>query len=127
MKLNNLMAIKAVIFVVVGILCILMPMTFMSLSGVTLDQGGAFTTQLLGAMLILISILLWSARNAPRSDVALRAIVLAVVIGNLIGFIISLLAQLNGVTNSTGWIFVALWLLLACGFGYFQFVKPANS
>jgi len=127
MKLNNLMAIKAVIFVVVGILCVLMPRTFMSLSGVTLDQGGAFTTQLLGAMVILISILLWSARNAPRSDVALRAIVLAVTIGDLIGFIISLLAQLNGVGNALGWIFVALWLLLACGFGYFQFVKPANS
>jgi len=121
------MAIKAVIFVVVGILCILMPRTFMSLAGVTLDQGGAFTTQLLGAMLILISILLWSARNAPRSDVALRAIVLAVTIGDLIGFIISLLAQLNRVGNALGWIFVVLWLLLACGFGYFQFVKPANS
>jgi len=121
------MAVKAVIFFVIGILCILMPMTFMSLAGVTLDQGGAFTTQLLGAMLILISILLWSARNAPRSDVALRAIVLAVTIGDLIGFIISLLAQLNRVGNALGWIFVVLWLLLACGFGYFQFVKPANS
>jgi hypothetical protein len=127
MKLNNLMAIKAVIFVIVGILCVLLPTTFMSLSGVTINQAGAFTTQLLGAMLILISILLWSARNAPRSDVALRAIVLAVIIGDLIGFIISLLAQLNKVANALGWIFVALWLLLACGFGYFQFVKPANS
>jgi hypothetical protein len=127
MKLNNLMAIKAVIFVVIGILCVLMPTTFMSLSGMTLNQAGAFTTQLLGAMLILISILLWSARNAPRSDVALRAIVLAVTIGDLIGFIISLLAQLKGAANPLSWIFVALWLLLACGFGYFQFVKPANS
>lgn len=127
MKLNNMMAIKAVIFVVIGILCVLMPTTFMSLSGATLNQAGAFTTQLLGAMLILISVMLWFARNAPRSEVALRAIVLAVTIGDLIGFIISLLGQLKGVANALGWAFVVLWLLLACGFGYFQFVKPANS
>jgi len=127
MKLNNLMVIKAVIVVVFGITFVLVPTTVMSFYGVTLNQGGAVMTQLFGAAFILLGILLWSARNAPRSDVALRAIVLAVVVGDLLGFIIALLAQLNGVMNALGWGNVALYLLLAFGFGYFQFVKPANS
>jgi len=59
--------------------------------------------------------------------VALRAIVLAVVVGDLIGFIIALMTQLNGVINALGCGNVALYLLLAIGFGYFQFVKPAKS
>ena len=127
MKLNNLMAIKAVIVSFFGITFMLIPTTGMSYYGVTLSQGGAVITQLFGAAFILLGIVLWSARNAPRSDVGLRAIVLAVFVGDLLGFVIAFLAQLNGVMNSLGWVNVAIYLILAIGFGYFQFVKPANS
>ena len=127
MKLCNLMATKAVIVVVFGIGFILMPTTLMSFYGLTLNPGGAVMTQLFGASFILLGILLWFAKNAPRSEVALRAIVLAVTVGDAIGFIVALLAQLSGMMNAFGWVTVALYLLLALGFGYFQFVKPATS
>ncbi len=127
MKLNYLMIIKAVIVFIFGISFVLIPKTVMSFYGVNLGQGGAVITQFFGAAFLLLGIVLWSARNAPRADVALRAIVLAVVIGDTIGFIIALLAQLNGVMNVLGWGNVAIYLLLAIGFGYFQFVKPAKS
>ena len=127
MKLCNLMATKAVIVVVFGIGFILMPTTIMAFYGLTLNPGGAVMTQLFGASFILLGILLWFAKNAPRSEVALRAIVLAVTVGDAIGFIIALLAQLSGMMNALGWVNVALYLLLALGFGYFQFVKPATS
>ena len=127
MKLSYLMAVKAVICVVFGIGFVLIPGPMLSLYGVTLNPGGTMMTQLFGAAFILLSILLWFARNAPGSDVALRAIVLAVVVGDTIGFIVALLAQLSGATNALGWVTVVLYLLLALGFGYFQFVKPGTS
>ena len=127
MKLKNLMVIKAVIVFVFGIAFVVMPTRSMSNYGVMLSQGGAVMTQLFGAAFILLGIVLWSARNAPRSDVGLRGIVLAVFVGDLMGFIITLIAQLNRVMNSLGWTSVAIYLLLAIGFGYFQFVKPANA
>ena len=127
MKLCNLMAIKAVIVVVFGIGFVLIPTTILSFYGLTLNPGGAVVTQLLGASFILLGILLWFAKNAPRSEVALRAIVLAVTVGDAIGFIVALLAQLSGMMNTVGWVIVALYLLLALGFGYFQFFKPATS
>jgi hypothetical protein len=127
MKLSNLMVIKAVIVFVFGIGFLLIPTKIMSLYGVTLSQGGAVMTQFFGAAFILLGVVLWSARNAPRSEVALQAIVLAIVIGDTIGFIVALLAQLNGVMNLLGWGNVALYLLLAIGFGYFQFVKTAKQ
>ena len=127
MKLCNLMATKAVIVVVFGTGFILMPTTLMSFYGLTLNPGGAVMTQLFGASFILLGILLWFAKNAPGSDVALRAIVLAVAVGDAIGFIVALLAQLSGILNALGWVNVAIYLLLALGFGYFQFVKPATS
>jgi hypothetical protein len=124
MKLSYLMAVKAVICVVFGIGMVLIPGPMFSLYGMTLTPGTSGIAQLFGAAFILLSILLWSARNAPGSDVALRAIVLAVVVGDTIGFIVALLAQLSGAMNALGWVTVAFYLLLALGFGYFQFVKP---
>jgi hypothetical protein len=124
MKLSYLMAVKAVICFVFGIGFVLIAAPILSLYGVTLNPGGTMMTQLFGAAFILLSILLWFARNAPGSDVALRAIVLAVFVGDTIGFIVALLGQLSGLTNALGWVTVALYLLLALGFGYFQFVKP---
>ena len=127
MKLSNLMAIKAIIVVVFGVGFVLIPTTLLSFYGVTLDPGGVYMTQLFGAAFILLGILLWFARTASASDVALRAIVLAVAVGDTIGFIVALLAQLSGVVNALGWITVALYLLLALGFGYFRFAKPGFS
>jgi NAD/NADP transhydrogenase beta subunit len=121
------MIIKALITVVFGIGFLLLPKAVMSLYGVTLEPAGAMMTQFFGATFILISVVLWLARNAPYSEVTLQALLLAIVIGDAIGFIVALMAQLSGVPNALGWLNVALWLLLALGFGYFRFVKKAAS
>ena len=126
MKLSNLMVIKAIICLALGIGMVLIPRPLLSFYDVTLGPGGILMTRLFGAALILLGLLLWFARNAAESE-ALRAIVLAVFIGDAIGFIVALLGQLGGVANALGWINVALYLLLALGFGYFQFMKPSAS
>ena len=64
------------------------------------------------------------ARNAEASQ-ARKAIVLALSIGYGIGFIVALIGQLGGVVNTLGWLTVAIYLLLALGFGYFQFTKSS--
>jgi len=127
MTLKTLMTIKAAIVVVFGIGFVLIPETIMSYYDVRLNPGGAVMTQYFGAAFILLGIILWFARNASRSDVALKAIILAVVVGDVIGFIVALMAQLDGVMNGLGWTSVALYLIFALGFGYFQFIKPAKS
>ena len=68
----------------------------------------------------------WFARNA-KGDEALRAIVLANLVADTIVFIAALLGQLSGVTNALGWSTVVIYLLLAAGFVYFQFMKPSSS
>ena len=127
MKLSQLMSIKAVITLVFGIGFVLVPKAVMALYGVTLDPAGAMMTQFFGAAFLLLSIVLWFARNAPYSEVTLQALLLAVVIGDAIGFIVALLAQLSGVANALGWLNVVLYLLLTLGFGYFRFIKKAAS
>jgi len=124
-KLSQLMIIKALVTLIFGVGFVLVPKAVMSLYGVTLDPAGAMMTQFVGAAFLLLSVVLWLARNAPYSEVTLRALVLAIVIGDTIGFIVALLAQLSGVLNALGWLNVALWLLLALGFGYIRFIKKS--
>jgi len=45
-------------------------------------------------------------------------------INDLVNLIVSLEAKLSGITNFMGWGIVAIYLLMAFGFGYFLFLKP---
>ena len=73
MKLSYLMAVKAVICFVFGIGFVLIPAADSLTLRRDAESRGTMMTQLFGAAFILLSILLWFARNAPGSDVALRA------------------------------------------------------
>lgn len=126
MKLSTLMVINTVVALVFGIAFVLVPAQIISLYGVTADPQLRYTGQLFGGALIGFGVLTWLARNAGESE-ARRAIVLSLFVGDCIGFIVALIAQLGGVVNTLGWSTVAIYLLLALGFGYFQFMKPSAS
>ena len=123
MKLSNLMVINTVVALVFGIAFVLIPAQTISLYGVTADSALKYVGQLLGAALIGYGVLTWWAKNVSESQ-ARRAIVLALLVGDGIGFIVAFIGQLAGVVNTLGWSVVAIYLLLALGYGYFQFVKP---
>ena len=118
MKLKYWMIAKAIIVVLFGLCFVFLPKTIMGFYGMTLDDAGAFMTQLLGQAFILLGILLWSNRNAADTATQ-RSFALAVFIGDMIGLGVSLIGQLGGVTNALGWTTVALYLILGLRFGYF--------
>ena len=126
MKLKHMMLIKSVVCLLFGLEMVLIPVQAMELYGTTLSPGGALMTRLFGTSLLLLAILLFLAREDPGSK-ALGAIVLAVVIGDTIGFVVALISQLSGVSNALGWTTVIIYLLLALGFAYFQFIKPRDT
>ncbi len=122
MKLSTLLVIDGVVGVAFGIAFVLAPAQLLSAYGTTLDAAGLFMARLFGAALIQIGGLALLARNV--ADVgAQRAIVLAYLIALVIGFVVALQGQLAGISNALGWSTVVIYLLLALGFGYFQFAK----
>jgi hypothetical protein len=80
--------------------------------------------RLFGASFVLLGLLLWLARNTGEPSTQ-RAFALAVFVGDAIGCILALIVQLGGLANALGWTTVALYLILALGFGYFLIAKPA--
>jgi len=124
MKLSHFLSAKAIISLLFGIALVLEPATLMSLFGATLDPAGIMISRLLGAMLIAIGLICWFEKDTEAGR--LKGIMLALFIGDTIGFIVVLLAQLTGVFNTLGWVTVALWFLLALGFAYFRFLKSGD-
>jgi len=126
MKLSTLMVINAIVAFLFGLSFVFVAGTLLSFYGITLSPGGLVVARLFGAALLGYAVLTWFARKAEESE-ARRAIVLALFIGDAVGFIMALLGQLSGAVNALGWSTVAIYLLLALGFGYFQFVKPSAT
>jgi hypothetical protein len=126
MKLSTMFIIYAAISAIFGLAFVFVPETSLALYGITLGPGGILIARLFGAALLEFALLSWLARNAGDSE-ARKAIILAVFIGEAVGFIVVLLGQLSGEVNALGWSTVAVYLLLALGFGYFQFMKPSTA
>ena len=126
MKLKTLMTINSIVAIVFGVTFVIVPTQAYSLYDITADEQLIYMGRLFGSALIGFAILTWMARNATDSD-SRRAIVLALFSADCIGFVVALIGQISNVVNVLGWSTVSIYLLLALGFGYFQFFKAASS
>ena len=128
MKLKYVFIANAVISLGFGGSLVLASSQLASLFGVNVEltQAGIALNRLFGAAIVGYGLLTWLARNTADSE-ARRAIVLALFVTHAIGFILAVLAQLAGMASALGWLIVAMYLLLALGYGYFQFAKPGAS
>jgi len=126
MKLSTWLTIAAVVAVVFGLAFVLVTGPLLSFYGITLDKAGTLVAQLFGAALIGFAVLNWFARGVTDRE-ARQAIVLGNLASDTVGFVMALIGQLAGVANALGWSTVAIYLLLALGFAYFQFMKPSTA
>ena len=123
MSFKNLMVIKALVSLGFGILMLAIPDQLLSIFGATLGDGGMFTAREYGAALFGNLFLCWFARNATESD-ARRAIILALFVYDLIGFIMTTITVITEVLNPLGWFVVFVYLFFTTGFGYFLVKAP---
>jgi len=121
MNLPAIFTFNAVVALIFGVVFVFIPGQTAELYDLTLSEGGILIGRLFGAALIVFAVLTWRVRHAQPSAER-HAIVLSLFIGDVIGFVASLLAQLAGVSNALGWSTVAIYLILALAFGYQLFV-----
>ena len=124
MNLKILFIINAVVAALFGLVFVLMPEDALAQYGVKLmPKAGILVARLFGCTLLGIAVISWLAQSLGASDIR-SAIVLGFFVIDVVGFVVSLLAQLDGVVNNLGWSTVAIYLLLGLGFGYFRFINP---
>jgi len=117
MKLSTLFIINTVVAILFGLGFVLIPAQLLSFYAVELNDQGLFIARLLGSAFLGFGIITWLLRNAIGSP-EVKAILLAYAISDLLGFLLSLIYQLQGVANSFGWTTVAIYLLLGLAFAY---------
>ena len=126
MKLKTLFMINAVIAIVYGICFVLIPTRVLLIYGLTADAGEVLMGQYFGVALIGIGLITWLIKNVTEPN-AIGAVILALLISDVIGLIISVIGTISGVMNTFGWSAVIIYLFLTIGFAYFQFKKPTKS
>ncbi len=123
MKLKTLLVINAVLAGLFGLLFVVSPTQIMGMYGFTIDTPMRLLAQLFGASSLGYAVISWQARNSETD--ARRMLVLGLFAGYAIGFVIVLIGRFSGTGNALGWLNVAIYFLLAAGFGYFQFTEQS--
>jgi hypothetical protein len=123
MTYKNLLTFSSVLGLAFGLGFAFFPGQLVGMYGGTLNEAGLYVGQLFGAAFITLGLLNWFLRDLGDNS-ARQGIMLANMIGDVIGFIFALMAQLGGVStmNSLGWSSVVLYLILALGFAYLRFM-----
>jgi hypothetical protein len=126
MTLKNWMSAKSVICLLFGLGFVFIPETLASFFDMSINDSGVLVTRFFGQAFILLGLLLWFSRNTSEQATQ-RAFSISVLIGDTIGFAIAIMAQISGAMNALGWLIVAVYLVLALGFGYFLIAKPITT
>lgn len=125
MKLSTFMSIVGVVAVLFGIGFVAAPAEVLAQYGITADRSVALMSRFFGGALINVGLIVWFARFIV-DPVGRRSIVLAGLIGDVIGFFVAVQAQLSGDVNALGWSTVIIYGLFALGFACFQFTPKGN-
>ena len=124
MNLRTFLIINAVVALAYALGLILVPATMNSMYGLSTSAGLQLISQFFGVELLTLGVLNWLAKDFTGANA--RPLVLSGLIGNAVGTIAALLGTLGGVMNSLGWSAVLIYLLLALGFAYFQFMGTSR-
>jgi len=126
MKLNTFLTVAAILAALYGLGFILIPAQTLGLYAITLSVNGLFVARYLGSAFLGVAVLTWMARSLT-SQQALRPIMLGDFVISLTGLVVAVWDAFAGGANTLRWATVIIYLFLALGFGYFQFVAPPKS
>jgi len=122
MKLNTLLLLNAIFYLLNAVGAILLSSTILSIYGVGIGEGVELMAQYAGIGSVAIGLLAYFATKIEQSN-AKRYIILSIFISDVIGVIISVIGNLKGIMSLSGWSLVIMYLFFALGYGYFLFVK----
>ena len=104
-----------VIYAVFGLGLLIAPGPFMAAYDVQFDADGTLLARVAGALLLSFAIGLFMGRREPA---ALRPLLIAGLVYNLIELPLTVMSVQGGVMNTLGWFPFVLHVVLAAGFGW---------
>ena len=125
MKLPTFLSVVGVVSILFGIGFVAVPAEVLAQYGIAPEPHTIFMSRFFGVALIDVGLLVWLARNIVDA-LGRHAIVLSGLIATVIGFLVALNGQMNGLANALGWSTVVIYALFAIGFACFQFAPKSS-
>jgi hypothetical protein len=119
---RSLLVVAAAVALLPGIILIIKPELVMGIYGFQLDPAGAFAARMQGVLLVGLSVVYWSARDAIGQPLQ-TAVLLAGLLINAITTVIVVVSVVNGTINVAGWPASVLHGVLALGFTYALYLR----
>jgi hypothetical protein len=128
MTLKNLFIITAILALIFAFGMLIVPEVIVSMYYVnnTPTAEVVLALRFFGWGLLAVGLVCAYAANTPHSE-AKQAIVKGFFTADVVGLIVSLMGIFSGTFTAFGWSSVVIYLFLACGFGYFWFIKPETA
>ena len=126
MLTRRLLQFNLLVSLIIALTFILVPGPTLSLYGITGGESLLLIGRYFGTTHLSFAVLIWLALRAGEPHF-LRFLVVSFFAGDLVGTMVLLIGQLNGVMNSRGWAFVGLSFIFMLGYGYGAIKKlPAS-
>lgn len=126
MRFSTFMTIAALAAFVFGLAFLLVPVRTLSMYGIDLDPSGEYIARYFGSAFVGVATITWLARFANPRGSGARAVILGDFILCITGGVVALFDNFYGIGNDFRWSTVAIYFILAVGFGYYYFKKPAH-
>lgn len=114
MKLHAFLGLAGVLGIVFGLEFLFMPELALSQYGVPTAAPNLMQSRYFGSTLLAFGLVLWLARGTLDAA-ARRALLVASVVGNSIGLVLSLQARFAGMQNALAWLSVGIYGALLLG------------
>ena len=118
MKLSAFLGLAGVLGILFGLEFLLIPDVALAQYGVPTEPHNLMQSRFFGSTLLSFGLVLWLARGAQDAAVQ-RALLIASVVGNLVGLVLSLWSRFSGLQGILAWLSVGIYGALLLGSLYF--------
>jgi len=127
MKLGLVFTINAIVATAFAIPLLLIPGSFLPMYAVETTPGALLLARFFGSALAAFGVVTWLVRALPEDSAGVRAVVVALAVSNTLGFVVALIARLEGVGNAMGWSTVVIYLFFAACYAMAAIRKPGAA
>jgi asparagine N-glycosylation enzyme membrane subunit Stt3 len=126
MSAKLFLTITAVLGILYGLAFVFFPSQIAPIYGVPADPHTVLETQFFGSALIWLGVVSWLAKDFRDWD-AVRAVLIATVVGSIVGGGVNLLGTFQGLLNGMAWSSTMIYALLLVGALYCLSAGPEAS
>lgn len=123
MKLSTFFGVTGILALAFGVFFLVFPALALQQYGVPVDAHNQMQARYFGATLLQVGLVVWLSR-LTQDAISIRAILIAIVVGNACAAAISVWAGLVKLQNAMVWGSVLLYVVLLLGSVYFLLSSP---